>query len=433
MWPKMTGPRAGPVSSQLRKRALAAMPGGVSSPVRAFSAVGSEPFFVARGEGARVVDVDNNSYLDYVGSWGPLIHGHANPLILEAIETAARAGTTFGACTESEVLLAELARERIPSLERVRLVSSGTEAAMSAIRLARGATGRDRVIKMDGCYHGHADGMLVAAGSGALTFGVPSSAGVTIAVASDTIVVPFNDLAAVGRAVETSPGRIAAVIVEPVAANMGVVLPADGYLEGLRHMCTEAGALLIFDEVVTGFRVAAGGAQERWGVRPDLTILGKVLGGGLPLAAYGGREDLMRLLAPEGPVYQAGTLSGNPLATAAGIAALKALTPPAYERLEALGGKIVDGLADAAETTGVRLRINRVGSMWTAFFTPDPVVDASSARRADTDGYARFFRACLTAGVFLPPSQFEACFVSLAHSEADIDTTLEVFRTALKE
>jgi glutamate-1-semialdehyde 2,1-aminomutase len=409
-------------SSKLLAAASRIIPGGVNSPVRAFRGVGGEPFFVARGEGARLWDVDGKSYIDFVGSWGPLILGHAAAPVVEAIIDAARRGTSYGAPTGAEVDLAETITTAYPSMEMMRVVSSGTEAAMSAIRVARGATGRDVIVKFDGGYHGHADSLLVRAGSGGATFSIPDSAGVPAALAELTATVPYNDLDAV-RAVFAERGdRIAAVIVEPVAGNMGVVPPAPGFLQGLREVTRAHGALLIFDEVITGFRVAYGGAQELYGIRPDLTCLGKIIGGGLPVGAYGGRRDLMERVAPLGPIYQAGTLSGNPLAMAAGLATVRALRDPAvYPRLERLGAEVERGLVRGSEKAGVPLTVNRVGSMLTAFFTAQRVTDYASAKTADTKRYARYFHAMLERGVYLAPSQFEAAFVSLAHSERDIE------------
>jgi glutamate-1-semialdehyde 2,1-aminomutase len=419
-------------SEKLFEAAQRVIPAGVNSPVRAFRGVGGTPFFVARAEGARIVDVDGRSYIDFLGSWGPLILGHAAGAVVEAVSEAARRGTSYGAPTAGEVEMAETIARAVPSMEMVRLVSSGTEAAMSAIRLARGATGRDIIVKFDGCYHGHADSLLVKAGSGGATFGVPDSHGVPAALAALTATVPFNDIDAVSRAFAAHPGQIAAVIVEPVAGNMGVVPPAAGFLEGLRELCTRHGSLLIFDEVITGFRVARGGAQARYGVRPDLTCLGKIIGGGLPVGAYGGPRDLMSRVSPLGPVYQAGTLSGNPLAVAAGLATLRALEPPeVYERLERMGARMEADIAEAARATGMPVRVNRVGSMLTAFFTDGPVVDYASARRADTARYARFFHGMLDRGVFLAASQFEAAFLSLAHSDRDLDETARACRESL--
>ncbi len=418
-------------SEALYERGRRLMPGGVNSPVRAFGAVGGRPFFVARGEGARIWDEDGRSYLDFLGSWGPLILGHAPAPIVEAVTDAVRRGTSFGAPTAREVELAEVITRAIPSIEMVRLVSSGTEAAMSAIRLARGATGRDAIIKFDGCYHGHADSLLVKAGSGGATFSIPDSLGVPSALASLTLTLPFNDLEGVRQALETRDGEIAAVIVEPVAGNMGVVPPAPGFLQGLRDLTRRHGALLIFDEVITGFRIAYGGAQSFYGVSPDLTCLGKIIGGGLPVGAYGGRRDLMEHVAPLGRVYQAGTLSGNPLAVAAGLATLRALADPeGYRRLEAMGARLQAGVEAAARETGVPLTVNRVGSMLTPFFAAGAVTDFESAKRSNTSRYAKFFQGMLARGVFFAPSQFEAAFVSLAHSEADIDSAGAVAREA---
>jgi glutamate-1-semialdehyde 2,1-aminomutase len=408
-------------SKELLAAAERLIPGGVNSPVRAFRGVGGQPFFVARGAGARLWDVDGRSYIDFVGSWGPLILGHAPASVVQAVSDAAGRGTSYGAPTAEEVEMAEAIAAAVPSMELVRLVSSGTEAAMSAIRVARGATGRDVIVKFDGCYHGHADSLLVKAGSGGATFSIPDSRGVPARLAGLTLTVPFNDLEAVSQVFGARGGEIAAVIVEPVAGNMGVVPPAAGFLAGLRELCTRHGALLIFDEVITGFRVAYGGAQARYGVRPDLTCLGKVIGGGLPVGAYGGRRDVMANVAPLGGVYQAGTLSGNPLAVAAGLATLRVLREgDPYARLEAMGARVERGLRTAAEKAGIPLTVNRVGSMLTGFFTDGPVVDYASARRADTARYARYFHAMLTRGVFLAPSQFEAAFVSLAHTDADL-------------
>lgn len=425
-----------PGSDSLYERGRRLMPGGVNSPVRAFGAVGGRPFFVERGEGARIWDVDGRSYLDFLGSWGPLILGHAPAAVVEAVTEALRRGTSFGMPTAREVELAEVITRTVPAIEMVRLVSSGTEAAMSAIRLARGATGRDAIVKFEGCYHGHGDSLLVKAGSGGATFSIPDSLGVPPALASLTLTLPFNDLEAVRRTFDAQRREIAAVIVEPVAGNMGVVPPTPGFLQGLRDLTRRHGSVLIFDEVITGFRVAYGGAQALYGVTPDLTCLGKIIGGGLPAGAYGGRRDLMEHVAPLGKVYQAGTLSGNPLAVTAGLTMLTALAEPeVYRRLETLGARLQSGLEAAAREAGVPLVVNRVGSMLTAFFTDQPVIDFRSAKRSDTARYARFFHGMLARGVFLAASQFEAAFVSLAHSEADIDSAgaaaREVFRTLL--
>jgi glutamate-1-semialdehyde 2,1-aminomutase len=405
--------------SDLYRRALELIPGGVNSPVRAMRAVGlDEPFFVERGEGAYLYDVDGNRYLDWVLSWGPLLFGHADPETVEAVREAAQRGTTFGAPTEAEVELAAEIADAVPSIEKVRLVSSGTEAAMSALRLARGFTKRDRILKFAGCYHGHADALLASAGSGLATLGIPSTPGVPSAVTHDTIVCPYNDVDAVAEAVLHYGEGLAAIIVEPVAGNMGVVPPADGYLEALRRLCDASGALLVFDEVITGFRVARGGAQERFGVYPDLTVLGKIVGGGLPLAAFGGRAEVMEQLAPSGPVYQAGTLSGNPLATAAGLAVLRRLRDPAvYESLEAKGARLEAGLSEFG-------RVRRVGAMLTLFQTEQGVRNFDDAQTCDTERYGALFRHLLQNGIYVAPSQFEAMFVSLAHSDEDIDRTI---------
>ena len=410
------------------------LPGGVDSPVRAYRAVGGEPVVLASGRGALVADVDGNEYIDYVCSYGPLILGHAPEAVVAAIEGAAREGTSFGAPTEREVALARRVVDALPAVELVRFVNSGTEAAMTALRLARAATGRDLVLKFEGGYHGHADGLLVAAGSGAATLSLPDSPGVPAAFAAQTLLATYNDLASVQAVLEAHPGAVACVIVEPVAANMGVVVPEPGFLEGLRQLCDEHGTLLIFDEVITGFRVAWGGAQSLTGVMPDLTVLGKVIGGGLPVGAYGGRRALMELIAPSGPVYQAGTLSGNPLAMAAGIATLDALaqTEGAYARLEALGARLEAGLAQAATAAGVALTISRVGSVLTPFFAALRPRNFEEAKEADVAAFARFHRAMLDGGVHLAPSQFEGWFVSLAHDEALIDRTIDVAGEALQ-
>ena len=422
-----------PDSRSLFEAAQRMIPGGVNSPVRAFRAVGGNPFFVERAEGSRIWDVDGRSYIDLLGSWGPLILGHAPENVVEALIEAVRRGTSYGAPTPREVEMAEILTRAVPSMEMVRLVSSGTEAAMSAIRLARGFTGREAIVKFDGCYHGHADSLLVKAGSGGATFSLPDSQGVPAALASLTITLPFNDLQAVSAAFEARGREIAAMIVEPVAGNMGGVLPAPGFLEGLRRLTAEHGALLIFDEVITGFRVAYGGAQALYGVTPDLTCLGKIIGGGLPVGAYGGRRDVLERVAPLGGVYQAGTLSGNPLAVAAGLATLRRLADPAvYARLGALGSRLQEGLEEAARAAGIPVTVNRVGSMLTAFFTEGPVTNYSSAKRSDTARYGRFFHAMLERGVFLAPSQFEAAFVSLAHGDADLDAVVAAAREAFQ-
>ena len=420
-------------SARLFARARGILPGGVDSPVRAFRAVGATPLFIDRGAGSRLRDVDGNQFIDYVMSWGPLIHGHAPRGLVRAVASAARHGTSFGAPSPLEAQLGERVRALMPSIERVRFVSSGTEAAMSAVRVARAATGRDGIIKFEGCYHGHADAFLVKAGSGALTLGTPTSPGVTRAASGDTLVADYNDLDSVQRVFSANAGRIAALIVEPIAGNMGVVPPADGFLRGLRDICTAQGALLIFDEVISGFRASAGGAQGLTGVRPDLTCLGKIIGGGLPVGAYGGRADLMDLVSPAGPVYQAGTLSGNPLAMTAGLWCLDRLTPRLYRSLAALGRRLAAGFADAARDAGVPVQINAFGSLLTPFFTSSPVKDYRSATTANTDRYATFFRGMLTRGVYPPPSQFEAWFLSAAHSVRDVDYTIRAARAAMEE
>ena len=406
-------------SEELFRRAQETIPGGVNSPVRAYRSVGGNPPFIARGEGSHIFDVDGNEYIDYVGSWGPLLLGHRHPDIVAALEGALAIGTSFGAPTEQEVELAEAIRDAVPSIEMVRLVSSGTEATMSAIRVARGFTGRDLVVKFEGCYHGHVDSLLVKAGSGVATLGIPDTQGVPKAFCDTTIAVPFNNAEAVEQVFRAHGNRIAAVIVEPVAGNMGCVPPLPGYLEALRDITARFGALLVLDEVMTGFRVAFGGAQQRYGIRPDLTTLGKVIGGGLPVGAYGGRKDIMSKVAPVGPIYQAGTLSGNPLAVAAGLAMLRYLKahPGVYGQLEARAAELC-----AAAPAGVT--VNRVGSMFTWFFTNQPVTDYESAKRSDTARFARFFRGMLERGIYLAPSQFEAAFVSAAHSEEDIRETI---------
>jgi glutamate-1-semialdehyde 2,1-aminomutase len=412
-------------SHEVFQRSLRYLAGGVDSPVRAFRAVGGEPVVIARGEGAYVYDVDGNRYIDYVCSWGPLILGHAHPAVVEAVQRAAERGTSYGAPTEAEAELAQLIVEAMPSIELLRFVNSGTEATMSALRLARAFTGRDKVLKFEGCYHGHADGLLVQAGSGVATLGLPDSPGVPASYAQETLVARYNDVASVEAIFDKHGDAIAAVIVEPVAGNMGVVPPQPGFLEGLRDITRRAGALLVFDEVITGFRVAYGGAQALYGVTPDVTCLGKIIGGGLPVGAYGGRREIMEMLAPLGPVYQAGTLSGNPLAMAAGLATLRELRSPGfYERLDALSAKLVDAVARAAKSAGVSLWLNRVGSMRTPFFVDAPVTDYASARRADTKLYARFFHAMLERGVYLAPSQFEAVFMSSVHGEREIADTV---------
>ncbi len=419
-------------SAKLFDRAVSVLPGGVSSPVRAFRAVGGTPRFIARASGSRIIDIDGNSYIDYVMSWGPMIHGHAPSGLMRALARQTRLGTSFGAPSPLEVEMAELVRDLMPSIERVRFVNSGTEATMSAARVARGFTRRDKIIKFEGCYHGHADGFLVQAGSGALTFGSPTSPGVPAGAVAATLLATFNDLTSIERLTAANPGEIAAVIIEPVAGNMGVVLPEPGFLQGLRALCDREGTLLIFDEVMTGFRLAAGGAQELYGVKPDLTCLGKIIGGGLPVAAYGGRGDVMDMVSPAGPVYQAGTLSGNPLAMAAGIWSLKHLSRGLYRRLSAMGAALAGGLADAARDAGVPLQVNAIGSMVTPFFAAERVRDFRSATTADTPRFGAFFNAMLDRRVYLPPSQFEAWFLSGAHSGRDIEKTIEAAREAMK-
>jgi len=425
--------RKADLSRKLYERAQKSIPGGVNSPVRAFGSVGGEPRFIVRAEGARVTDADGNHYLDYVGSWGPMILGHNEVGIRRAVYEALKLGTSFGAPTAQEIELAELVVEMVPSVEVVRLVNSGTEATMSAVRLARAATGRSKMIKFRGGYHGHADAFLVEAGSGAATLGVPSSPGVTAGAAQDTLVAEYNDLESVQALFDSHPDQVACVIVEPVAGNMGCVPPKDGFLQGLKTQCEREGALLIFDEVMTGFRLAAGGAQERFGVLPDLTTLGKVIGGGLPVGAYGGREDLMRLIAPDGPVYQAGTLSGNPLATAAGTAALTYLRdhPEVYRTLEERGAQLEEGVQDLISRQGYPLTWNRVGSMASLFFVPDPVTDWHSAAASDREAFTSFFWGMLDLGFYLAPSPFEAAFISAAHTEADIDDTIRAMAEVL--
>jgi glutamate-1-semialdehyde 2,1-aminomutase len=412
-------------SDQLFERARAVIPGGVSSPVRAFKAVGGSPLFVARAQGARFEDADGRSFVDYVGSWGPMILGHAHPAVLDAVRDAAARGTSYGAPCALEVELAERVVVHVPSVERVRFVSSGTEATMSALRVARGFTGRSKILKFDGCYHGHADSLLVSAGSGVATLGIPGSPGVPEGTVADTLVVPFNDVKAVEAVVAAHGEDLAAVIVEPVCGNMGTVAPKPGYLQALRDITRTNGTVLVFDEVMTGFRLALGGAQQLYGIRPDMTCLGKILGGGLPAAAYGGRADIMATVAPEGPVYQAGTLAGNPLAMAAGCALIDLLeTPGTYEALEAKSARLAEGLVRAARDAAVTATVNRVGSMLTVFFCEGPVVDYATAKTSDTKRFSRFFHAMLERGVYLPPAQFEAAFVSLAHGDDEIDLTL---------
>ena len=423
-----------PVKSQkLYERATEIIPGGVNSPVRAFKAVGGAPLFIRRASGATIEDVDGNRFVDYVMSWGPMIHGHAPAGQVRAVAAAARLGTSFGAPSPLEVELGERVRELMPSLERVRFVSSGTEAAMSAVRVARAFTGRDAIIKFEGCYHGHADAFLAKAGSGATTLGVPTSPGVPRAVAADTLLARYNDLGSVGTLCESHAGKIAALIVEPIAGNMGVVAPAAGFLDGLRELCTRHGILLIFDEVISGFRASAGGAQGLFGITPDLTCLGKIIGGGLPVGAYGGRADVMELVAPAGPVYQAGTLSGNPMAMTAGLWALKRLTPKLYKELAHRGSVLASGVADAARAARVPVQVSAFGSLVTPFFTASPVRDYDSALSANTTAYALFFRGMLRRGIYLPPSQFEAWFLSAAHTDKHVKQTVDAARAAMRE
>jgi glutamate-1-semialdehyde 2,1-aminomutase len=421
-------------SRELWQRAQKVMPGGVNSPVRAMGSVGREPLFIRSARGCYIEDVDGNRYIDYVGSWGPMILGHANEDVVAAVKKAAERGTSFGAPTEAEVTFAEMISRLMPSLEQVRLVSSGTEATMSALRLARGYTGRDLIVKFDGCYHGHSDGLLVAAGSGLATLGIPSCPGVPDEIAELSVSLPYNDLAAVEKLFHEKGDQVAAVIIEPVAGNMGVVPPAPGYLQGIREICDEYNALLIFDEVITGFRVALGGAQELYGVTPDLTTLGKIIGGGLPLGAFGGRADIMGKVAPAGPVYQAGTLSGNPLATAAGLRALDMLdVAGVYERLEESAARLYDGLGQIFAAARLPHCGNRVGSMFCYFFQKGPVTDYASASKSDSEAFARWHGAMLKRGIYLAPSQYEAAFVSLAHDSDAIEQTLSAAEEAVKE
>jgi glutamate-1-semialdehyde 2,1-aminomutase len=420
-------------SERLFAEALQYIPGGVNSPVRAFRAVGGKPFFVNRARDARVWDVDGNDYIDYVGTWGPAILGHAHPKIISAVQAAAADGTSFGIPNPREVTLARMIREWVPSVQKARMCNSGTEATMSAIRLARGFTKRDKIIKFDGCYHGHADSLLVKAGSGALTFGNPDSAGVPAAFTQHTVVLPYNDTGAVQAAFEANPGQIAGIIVEPVPGNAGLYLPKPGYLEFLRQVTRANGALLIFDEVMTGFRLAKGGAQERYGITPDLSCFGKVIGGGLPVGAFGGRAEIMDCLAPLGPVYQAGTLSGNPVAMAAGIAALEELAGSnAYAALEEKGSALEAGLRQAARDAGIPVQLNRCGSMFCGYFTDSPVHNLADAMKSDRDRFAKFFHGMLEAGIYLAPSQFEAGFLSTAHTSRDIENTIQAAAKVMK-
>jgi glutamate-1-semialdehyde 2,1-aminomutase len=419
-------------SDALFAAALQYIPGGVNSPVRAFRAVGGKPFFVNKASGCRVTDVDGNEYIDYVGTWGPAILGHAHPKIIAAVKAAADHGTSFGIPNPSEVTMAQHICQLVPSVQKVRMTNSGTEACMSAIRLARGFTKRDKIIKFDGCYHGHADSLLVKAGSGALTFGNPDSAGVPADFAKHTLVLPYNETEPLKTAFAANKDQIACIIVEPVAGNAGLFLPKPGWLEFLREITKANGALLIFDEVMTGFRLAPGGAQQRFGITPDLSTFGKIIGGGLPVGAFGGRADIMDYLAPLGPVYQAGTLSGNPLAMAAGLANLDELTSDNhYERLETLGAKLEAGLCDAAKSAGVPVVFNRCGSMFCGYFTSEPVWNLADAMKSDRERFKKFFHGMLEAGVYLAPSQFEAGFISIAHNEADLETTVSAAAAVL--
>jgi glutamate-1-semialdehyde 2,1-aminomutase len=418
------------LSQKLFQKALTLFPGGVNSPVRAFRGVGGTPLFIARAKGSRIFDVDGNAYVDYVGSWGPAIVGHAHADVIREVQDQLREGSSYGAPSPKEILLAEAVRERAPWIEKMRFVSSGTEATTAAIRLARGFTGRDDILKFDGCYHGAGDPLLVKAGSGVETLGLPDSPGVPADVARHTLTLPWNDLPAVERLLADRGSTIAAVILEPVVGNMGVLVPRPGYLQGVLAACRKAGALMIVDEVMTGFRLAPGGACEVYGIRPDLVTFGKVIGGGLPVGAFGGRPEVMDRIAPAGPVYQAGTLSGNPLAMAAGVATLRALGAKEYAQLEERSAGLAQGLADAAREAGVAVQVNRVGSMLTVFFSGEPVFDAASARKSDTKKFARYFHEMLANGVYLPPSQFEAAFVSVAHTAEDVAHTVEAARKA---
>jgi len=421
------------LSEKLFAKANTLFPGGVNSPVRAFKGVGGTPRFIARGKGSRMWDVDSNQYIDYVGSWGPLILGHCHPDVMRAVQDAMKEGASFGAPSPREIRMAELVRDRMPWIEKMRFVSSGTEATTAAIRLARGFTRRDDILKFDGCYHGAGDPLLVKAGSGVETLGLPDSPGVPADVAKHTLTLPWNDLAAVEKLFAERGSSIACVITEPVVGNMGVLVPKPGYLQGLADLCKRHGALFIVDEVMTGFRLSPGGACGLYGVRPDLVTFGKVIGGGLPVGAFGGRADVMDQIAPAGPVYQAGTLNGNPMAMAAGTATLEHLSPAAYEALEKRGAALAAGLAEAAAAAGVPVQVNRVGSMLTIYFSAEPVFDAASARKADAKRFGRFFHAMLERGVYLAPSQFEACFLSTAHSDEDVADTVRAAREAFAE
>lgn len=419
-------------SQDIFKRSQKVMPGGVNSPVRSFAGVGGGPIVIARGAGSHIWDVDGNEYVDYVGSWGPLILGHAMPQVVRAVSETARDGLSYGAPTRQELEMAEIITKALPSMEMVRMVSSGTEAVMSAVRAARAYTGRDKIIKFEGCYHGHSDGMLVKAGSGVMTFGVADSAGIPEGYAKITLTAQYNDHIGVEALFKANRGQIAAIIVEPVAANMGVVPPKTGFLEGLRKIASRENALLIFDEVITGFRLAYGGAQSVYKVMSDLTCLGKIIGGGMPVGAYGGRRDVMRVISPIGPAYQAGTLSGNPVAMAAGLATLKALKPAVYSKIDSLAAELEYGLSRAAKDAGVPVKINRAGSMLTVFFTSHKVVDYPSAKQSDLKAFSRYFKNMLEEGIYLPPSQFEAMFVSASHTPTDIKRTINAAEAAFK-
>jgi glutamate-1-semialdehyde 2,1-aminomutase len=421
-------------SKRLMKRALKRIPGGVNSPVRAFGSVGGTARFISKASGARIEDVDGNRYVDYVASWGAIIAGHAHPMVIDAVRSAAARGMSFGAPTELEIELAERVSSWVPAAERVRFVSSGTEAVMSAVRLARAATKREKLIKFDGGYHGHSNELLVKAGSGVATLGIPGTAGVTAGAVQDTVTLGFNDLEAVRASFRAHPGQVAAVLVEPIPANMGLVLPEPGFLEGLRELCNEHGALLIFDEVITGFRIARGGATERFGVRPDLLTFAKVIGGGMPVGCYAGRSELMQLIAPEGPVFQAGTLSGNPVAMSAGLAVLELLgRPGAFDRLEKLSERLASGLTEIAKDTGVPFTARAVGGLFGFFFHPGPVRSYADAAKSDERRFRAFFHSMLDQGIYLAPSQYEAAFVTLAHGDAEVEETLEAARRAFRK
>lgn len=421
-------------SSRLFVEAQQMIPGGVNSPVRAFRSVGGQPRFIKRAKGSKLYDVDGNRYIDYVLSWGPMIVGHAHPAVVRAIKAAAELGTSYGAPTEGEVRLAAEILAAFPSMEKVRLVSSGTEAVMSAIRVARGFTKRDGILKFEGCYHGHSDYLLAKAGSGLATLGIPDSPGVPADFTKHTLTAPYNDIRTLQRLIKDEGGKLACIIVEPIAGNMGVVPPAPDFLHALRQLTLDYDILLIFDEVISGFRVCYGGAQTLYDIKPDLTILGKIIGGGLPVGAYGGRRDIMELIAPSGPVYQAGTLSGNPLAVAAGLATLKLLKARGvYKKLETLSATLAKGMGEAAKKAGISVTQTRVGSMLTTFFTPGPVVDWNTAKQSDTQRYGRFFHAMLDQGIYFAPSQFEAAFLSTAHSEQDLEKTIKAAHTAFKK